>query len=262
MGILTKVNTLKKSVLLYRGIRYRRGFGVHSPFVFNLISKVIDERNPYYSFEDIELVRLCFKFDETIISYKDIISQKEKKITIGNAIYKKTLSPKKGALLFRLANYFKAKNILQIGSGMGIPTLYLTSYSKNINCLVLESEESFSEIAKKVIKKGSDKNIEVRVGEYKDTLQEALSDLKEIDIVYFDYCNDYEINYNLFEQCVKYTNVNSIFIINGIKANNNSRKLWNKICDNEKVTVSIDMYSIGIVTFNPKLHKKKYIVYF
>ena len=28
---------------MYRGIRYRKGFGVHSPFVFNLITKVIEE---------------------------------------------------------------------------------------------------------------------------------------------------------------------------------------------------------------------------
>jgi predicted O-methyltransferase YrrM len=262
MGVLAKVNTLRKGVLLYRGIRYRRGFGVHSPFVFNLISKVIDERNPYYSFENIELVRLGFKFDETIIQYKDIISQKNKKTSIGNAIYKNTLSSKKGALLFRLANYFKAKNILQIGSGMGIPTLYLTSYSSNINCLVLESEESFSDVAKRVIKKGSNKDIEVMTGEYTATLQETLLKLKNIDIVYFDTHKDSDTSYKLFEQCLKYTKANSIFIINGIKANKNSRELWKKICDNDKVTVSIDIYSMGIVVFNPKLHKKNYIVYF
>ena len=48
MQIIPKANTLRKSVLLYRGIRYRKGYGVHSPFVFNLITKVIEEHCSYY----------------------------------------------------------------------------------------------------------------------------------------------------------------------------------------------------------------------
>ena len=57
MPIIPKINSFRKSILLYRGIRYRKGFGVHSPFVYNLITKVIEERCPYYCFDDIELVR-------------------------------------------------------------------------------------------------------------------------------------------------------------------------------------------------------------
>ena len=61
MRIIPKANSLRKGILLYRGIRYRKGFGVHSPFVFNLITKVIEERCQYYSFYDIELIRSnCF----------------------------------------------------------------------------------------------------------------------------------------------------------------------------------------------------------
>ena len=68
MRIIPKANTLRKGILLYRGIRYRKGFGVHSPFVFNLITKVIEERCQYYSFYDIELIRkqLLFQDDEIL----------------------------------------------------------------------------------------------------------------------------------------------------------------------------------------------------
>ena len=71
MQIIPKANTLRKSVLLYRGIRYRRGYGVHSPFVFNLITKVIEERCSYYSFYDIELIRKQLLFRDNIITYPD-----------------------------------------------------------------------------------------------------------------------------------------------------------------------------------------------
>ena len=64
MRIIPKANTLRKGILLYRGIRYRKGFGVHSPFVFNLITKVIEERCQYYSFYDIELIRKQLLFQD------------------------------------------------------------------------------------------------------------------------------------------------------------------------------------------------------
>lgn len=40
-----------------RRLRHRRGFGVHSPFAFNLITKVIEENFMYYSYAEIEQIR-------------------------------------------------------------------------------------------------------------------------------------------------------------------------------------------------------------
>ena len=262
MGLLSKVNTLRKSVLIYRGIRYRRGFGVHSPFVYNLISKVIDERNPYYSFTDIEMTRLAYKFNEDVVSYEDRNSGNKRSATMSYLLYKEAISPKKGALLFRLANYFKSKNILQIGGGMGISTLYLTSYSKNVNCVALEDTKEFVPIIKDVICNGSDKKIDVIYGEYKDTFQQALNELKELDLVYFNIPASKKFGYELFDTCVKNANDNTIIVINGIKANKDIRNHWDMICEREDVKVTLDLYSTGIVVLNPKLHKKNYIVYF
>ncbi len=103
MQIIPKVNTLRKGALLYRCIRYRKGFGVHSPFVFNLITKVIEEKCSYYSFYDIELLR------------KQLLQTR----SIGEIVKRESIRAKHGALLFRLTNYFKSKNILQIGTTMG-----------------------------------------------------------------------------------------------------------------------------------------------
>ena len=128
MQIIPKVNTLRKGSLLYRSIRYRKGFGVHSPFVFNLITKVIEEKCSYYSFYDIELLR------------KQLLQTR----SIGEIVKREAIRPKHGALLFRLTNYFKSRNILQIGTTMGLSTLYLTSYATGLRCIVLENIPEFA----------------------------------------------------------------------------------------------------------------------
>ena len=154
MQILPKVNTLRKGSLLYRGIRYRKGFGVHSPFVFNLITKVIEEKCSYYSFYDIELLRKQLLFREGEITYPDRQNKgKRKTRSIGEIVKRESIRPKHGALLFRLTNYFKSKNILQIGTTMGLSTLYLTSYATGLRCIALENVPEFATIARQAFAK-------------------------------------------------------------------------------------------------------------
>ena len=103
MRIIPKANTLRKGILLYRGIRYRKGFGVHSPFVFNLITKVIEERCQYYSFYDIELIRKQLLFQNGEITYPDRRQKgKMRRRTIGRIVEREAIRPNHGAWFFGL----------------------------------------------------------------------------------------------------------------------------------------------------------------
>ena len=98
MRIIPKTNTLRKGLLLYRGIRYRKGFGVHSPFVFNLITKVIEEQCPYYSFGDIELIRKQLLYSEEQIIYPDRQQRGMiRKCSLGENVKRESIKPKQGA---------------------------------------------------------------------------------------------------------------------------------------------------------------------
>jgi predicted O-methyltransferase YrrM len=92
---------------IYRYIRFRKGYGVHSPFAFGLINKVIEEKKPFYIFEEIE------------------------KKAPGRRM--KVSSPEKyGRLLFRLINFFQAKTVLQIGVSEKIWTEYLSAAAEQL----------------------------------------------------------------------------------------------------------------------------------
>ncbi|WP_455625431.1 O-methyltransferase [Parabacteroides sp.] len=246
MQIIPKVNTLRKGALLYRCIRYRKGFGVHSPFVFNLITKVIEEKCSYYSFYDIELLR------------KQLLQTR----SISEIVKREAIRPKHGALLFRLTNYFKSKNILQIGTTMGLSTLYLTSYATGLRCIALENVPEFAAIARQAFAKEGRNPVDLRIGNYKDLLPQALNDINSLDFVFFNTLYEQQNNLWLFNECMKYAHNDTVFVIEGIKASRKMRELWEEICACPEVTVTLDLYSLGIVLFNKKLHKRDYIVYF
>ena len=263
MQIIPKANTLRKSVLLYRGIRYRKGYGVHSPFVFNLITKVIEEHCSYYSFYDIELIRKQLLFRDNIITYPDRQQKgKLRRRTVGEIVKREAIKPKHGALLFRLANYFKSQNILQLGPSMGLSTLYLTSYAPGLRCIALENIPEFASIARIAFEKAARNPVDLRTGTYKELLPQALEEMKQVDFVFFNTLYEQQNNVWLFNECSKHVHDGSVFVFEGIKASRKMREFWKEICSHPEVTVTIDLYSMGIVFFNKKLHKRDYIVYF
>ena len=263
MQIIPKANTLRKSVLLYRGIRYRKGYGVHSPFVFNLITKVIEEHCSYYSFYDIELIRKQLLFRDNIITYPDRQQKgKLRRRTVGEIVKREAIKPKHGALLFRLANYFKSQNILQLGPSMGLSTLYLTSYAPGLRCIDLENIPEFASIARITFEKAARNPVDLRTGTYKELLPQALEEMKQVDFVFFNTLYEQQNNVWLFNECSKHVHDGSVFVFEGIKASRKMREFWKEICSHPEVTVTIDLYSMGIVFFNKKLHKRDYIVYF
>ena len=243
MNLFPFKNTWRETILLYRFLRYRKGFGVHSPFAFAFITKVIDENYGYYHYYDIELIR------------RQLVHRKNKQVC-------NDIKRSHGKLLFRTVNYFKPENLLQIGASAGISTLYLSAYSAAVKCISLEKNPECEETIRWSLKKYNNKEVDIRIGDYEKTLGKALQDLDKVDFVFFNASAEKEKNRLYFEEAMKYIHPDSVFFFEGIRDNKEMRTLWKEICEREDVVLTFDLYNVGIVFFNKRLHKKNYIVYF
>lgn len=56
--------TLKRPFIWLSRFRHRCGYGVHSPFAFNLITQVIYESTPYYRYKDLAVEQKKTGFTE------------------------------------------------------------------------------------------------------------------------------------------------------------------------------------------------------
>lgn len=104
---------------------------VHSPFVFDLLNDVIRDETPFYIYDKIEALRARLLLDESILSVTDLGTGGERnqkrslKVKYIAGTFLK--SARCSQLLFRLVNHFHPKNILELGTSLGITTLYLAS---------------------------------------------------------------------------------------------------------------------------------------
>lgn len=95
---------LKRPFIWLLRFRHRCGYGVHSPFAFNLITQVIYESTPYYKYKDLAAEE------------KQLAGQKDK--------CWKYESKKVKRLLFRLVNYVQPATVVDAGT-LAASALYL-----------------------------------------------------------------------------------------------------------------------------------------
>lgn len=172
------------------------------------------------------------------------------------------IKPKNGALLMRMTNYFKPRNILQVGETAGFSSLYLSSYSSESQVVVLEEHAGRAALCRTVFEKHKATNIHLREGGYRDTLPTALSEMNVVDFVYLDSANSPELNTYVIEQCLPHLHDQSVLVVAGIKTSKEKKDFWKQLCFRPEVSVTVDVYEFGIAFFNKKLHKRNYIVSF
>src|SRR5437764_14518547 len=88
-----------------------KGHGVHSPFVFDFITKVMNDKRRFYSYVSIESMRSDLRLDRRILKIDDYgagsVVNKSKKRTVKD-IARSCLKPKKYAqLMFRMVDYYR-----------------------------------------------------------------------------------------------------------------------------------------------------------
>lgn len=262
MKSILRKTFLRKSILGYRKLRHGRGYGVHSPFVYALITKVIEEQHPYYCYQDIDKLRKQYLFRTDAVTYPDRRgSNRQHRVPIGRLLKREAITARKGMLLFRLANYYKPVHLLQIGSSYDFSAVYLSAYAKGLSFHVLEAVSAFVPVSREMYGKAAFNPITLHTGDYETTLPGVLKDLRSVDLVFFNTCHEQNDPVRLFRECIKQASPQAIFIFNEIKSNRLMRACWQEVCASSGVTVTVDLYTIGIAFCDPKLHKRTYKAY-
>lgn len=105
-------------------LRYCKGFGVHSPFAFHLITGIINEDLPYYDYTELKLKR------------KELLREARNRKD-------QALNPLQvDELLFRLINYQQPQSIRELGTGFPLSMQYMSSARKKADKELFDSSDA------------------------------------------------------------------------------------------------------------------------
>lgn len=262
-----------KSQLAYKWLQYHicasnsRGHGIHSPFVFELVSEVLNNRHSYYAYEKIERVKKKLHRDDRILRVTDAgagsgkLAGEEKKIAEITATAVST--QKFGRLLFRLANYYRAETIIELGTSLGISTAYLASANAASRIITLEGSPEIAAVAKETFQQLELNNIDQVVGRFDDVLANTIRNNPAADLVFLDGNHRKKPVLDYFEQFMGNMAPASGIIIHDIHWSAEMEEAWSTIRRHPKVKMSIDIFSAGLVFFREEFQvKQQFIIRF
>ena len=237
--------------------------GIHSPFVFQLYNEVINKKGNYYSFDKIEQLRKKLLLSQKEIDVTDLGTGKSEKRTVSEIAERSLKSVKYGQLLFRLAYHFKSNTILELGTSLGITTSYLASANPNSKVITIEGCPNISSAAKSNFESLGLNNIETVVGNFDSVLGSRLKTQdSRLDFVFFDGNHRKAPTLKYFSQCLEVANNDSVFIFDDIHWSDEMEDVWEEIKSHPKVTVTIDLFFLGLVFFRKEQAKENFILKF
>jgi predicted O-methyltransferase YrrM len=252
-----------KDYLLHR-FKAKNRHGVHSPFVYRLIDNVIYDFDAKKVYTDVENLRRQLFIDTRIISITDlgagshVNNNRQKKIS---EIARNALKPPKLAqLLYRLTADLKPHNIIELGTCLGITTLYLQQAAPQAKVYTFEGCPETGGIAKETFKKADIHGVELITGNFDNTLPDVINNLSELDFVFVDGNHQKEATLKYFEWCLPKVHENTLLIFDDIYWSKGMKEAWSQIKAHPRVSVTIDLFWIGLVFFKPGQVKEDFLI--
>lgn len=242
----------------------RKGHGIHSPFVFELVTQVFNDDRQFYAYETIEQQRQLLLNSTVEVMVEDFGAgsaggtQANRKIS---AVAARSLKPAKYArLLFRFVQHYRCLHVLELGTCLGITTAYLASASSDVQVTTLEGASAYARKAGEVFRQLHLENIRQIEGNFDVTLPDVLAAAAPWDFIFLDGNHRLEPTIRYFELLLTHAHAGTVFVFDDIHWSREMEQAWKVIKDHPAVTLTIDLFFIGIVFIRPEQRSKEHFI--
>ncbi|MCW3786037.1 O-methyltransferase [Plebeiibacterium sediminum] len=247
-----------------RKAKYKKGHRIHPPFAFDIVRHDFYENDSYYHFDLINKIRKDLLEDRRKVDVNDLGAGSKKfsnKLRRISSLVKYNATPRmQGELISRLIARFKPQNIIELGTSLGLGTLYLAMPNSRASVFTVEGCSNIAAVAENTFKKAQATNIRLLNDSFENALPKLLSEMDQVDMVYFDGNHSYDATISYFNMCLAKASDSALFIFDDIHWSKGMEQAWNEIIDNNKVSVSFDLFRFGIAIINKDVLKQHYIV--
>ena len=226
-----------------RKLKHRKGFGVHSPFAYSIITEVIEEKLPYYAYRRMQ--RTYTK--QAPVSFKV------------------------ACLVLRLANRFRCRHAVEIVSDGGYTLLplvlsdsrlYVTALTDpvaqtraEVNLSWLEdrmSQVSFIHNLEQLDQSEPFDFIAINVNPFEDPAAVEQKNFKPSAV----------LAQQFVEWVLAHSKDDTVIFVRAIRPGRVNEIFWDQLCDRDDVSITMDLYDYGLAILKPRFFKQHYVVAF
>lgn len=240
--------------------------GTHSPFVYKLTDEVIYDFSSKKVYDAIEQQRKKLLNDDRTITVTDLGAgshlNKNRTKKIGQIAKNALKSSRLAQLIYRLANAQKPGHMIELGTCLGITTAYLANACPQAQIITIEGCPETAAIAYQNFQDLGLNNVELQVGNFNELLPKVIDHAASLDFVYIDGNHTKAATLNYFNWCLPKVHENSMLIFDDIYWSEGMKAAWAEIKNHPQVSVTIDLFWIGLVFFKKDQAKEHFKIKF
>ena len=271
-------------------LRSSNQHGVHSPFVYNLVTKCFYDRKKYSSYSILKEYRKSLLKDKRQIKVKDLGAGskvfKSDKRKVSKMAKTAGISPKRSRLLNRLVRYLEMDTALELGTSLGLGTAAMAAGNK-VRITTIEGCPETAAITKEKFEEFNLKNIQLKVGRFEDFLKKRAktnsnsqipnhkksdgADLQSVptphsilntqySLLFIDGNHQKEATLSYFEKLLPTIHNDSVMILDDIHWSKGMEEAWEEIKAHPRVKVTIDTFQWGLVFFRREQEKEHFVI--
>ena len=261
---MDKVNSILKYISFRRKAVSK--YKIHSPFVYDFIINVLEDKKEYPEYSILDALRDGYyqnRMPVEVIDFGAVAGRNKYESYYRNVsdIAKKSGQRRKYThLLFRILRYFQPDRILELGTSLGLSTSSFSLARPQAVIDTIEGCSGVASLAKENFEKNNFNNIQIHIGSFEKILPDLLKGLGTLDFVYFDGNHRKSATLDYFQQCLQKVNNDTIFVFDDIYWSKGMTGAWEEIKSHQQVSVSIDLFQLGIVFFRKESAKQDFIL--
>ncbi len=244
--------------------RHGRGHGIHSPFVFDLVSRVFRNKTDSEIVLLIENIRKRQISDRTRIQVLDLgsgsLASKGSLRRVCDITKYSSVPPVYGKLLYRLAQEFGEPGIIEFGTSTGISTMYLAAARPDAEVITMEGCPALSGIAARNFSSAGLSNIIQLAGDFDDSLREIRRRPARPGLVFIDGNHTREATLKYFCGMAGMSGDETLIIVDDIHLSEEMEEAWDEIRKSENVSFTIDIFRMGIAGFRKGMNRFDYVI--
>ena len=211
-------------------LKRKSEYKIHSPFVYDFMRKVLNDHGTNRDYDTIyRIARLLDKRKH--ISYNQ---------------------RKQSRLLYRLVRYFEPESVVSFGklSALNTSALALGHLQTKV---YLEESDDFLETLNSM---GVVNVSLIQPAEFDSEHFKRLN----TGFVFFSRDSCEEDTWDYLADCLSHKTSESVFVFEGIHHNRDMQDAWEEIKANEDVSVTFDLYCVGLVFFREGIEKQDFVL--
>lgn len=244
-------------------IKYRwnakRRHGIHSPFIYDLVDNALqlpfDERSKsilHNLFRELTNDQRNIRIEDHGAGSKTLNMNR----SVSQIFDVSASKGKYGKLLYQLARHYTPKNILELGTSLGVGSIQLQLGNPDAKIITVEACSETSTIAKQNFSKLGFSQIECVNENFDAFLNEPRT--TKYDLVFIDGNHNGAALLNYIEALEPVTHEDTLFVLDDIRWSNSMLEAWGTIIQNENFNVTLDLFRVGVAIRRKQQQKEHF----